>query len=285
MSSSESDMTCATFVFRSACVFSSSVTPKTFLCLEAAATSAPVGAARPDAPTTSSATSRSNNITPGFLMSTVLSLHQDSGVSEAAPMTLSAAGECLVLRVPLRTKRRAGRKEIIAPDNTSAAGRTQLVHALRPGPGSCAQAHQERQRQDEDSGYVSVHLIRILAWPAESTTSEAKGVLRGDVHGQPAAGRHFAKEHPDGCLRRGGSVAVRGKADGRRGELRDRVGAAKNAEAQAFARGEYLPRKLDLATEYAIHRTLLGDLKIAMQTVLAVLRPPRLESAPDEIDR
>ncbi len=50
-------------------------------------------------------------------------------------------------------------------------------------------------------------------------------------------------------------------------------------------RSEILPRKLDLATEYAIRRTLLGDLKIVMRTVLAVLRPPRPQSAPDEIDR
>lgn len=57
------------------------------------------------------------------------------------------------------------------------------------------------------------------------------------------------------------------------------------ADPDECYRHEILPRKLDLATEYAIHRTLLGDLKIAMRTVLAVLRPPRLESARDEIDR
>ncbi|MDB4780330.1 sugar transferase [bacterium] len=57
------------------------------------------------------------------------------------------------------------------------------------------------------------------------------------------------------------------------------------ADPDECYRHEILPRKLDLATEYAIHRTLLGDMKIAIRTVLAVLRPPRLESAPDEIDR
>jgi len=36
-------------------------------------------------------------------------------MSEAARMTLSADGDCLVVQVPLRMKRRAGRKEIIAP--------------------------------------------------------------------------------------------------------------------------------------------------------------------------
>ncbi len=50
-------------------------------------------------------------------------------------------------------------------------------------------------------------------------------------------------------------------------------------------RNEILPRKLDLATEYAIHRTLLGDLRIILRTALAILRPPRPESAPNEIDR
>jgi lipopolysaccharide/colanic/teichoic acid biosynthesis glycosyltransferase len=57
------------------------------------------------------------------------------------------------------------------------------------------------------------------------------------------------------------------------------------ADPDECYRSEILPRKLDLATEYAIRRTLLGDLKIVMRTVLAVLRPPRPQSAPDEIDR
>ncbi|MCK4300710.1 MAG: hypothetical protein KAX80_14305 [Planctomycetes bacterium] len=36
-------------------------------------------------------------------------------MSEAARMTLSADGDCLVVQVPLRIRRRGGRKEIIAP--------------------------------------------------------------------------------------------------------------------------------------------------------------------------
>ena len=50
-------------------------------------------------------------------------------------------------------------------------------------------------------------------------------------------------------------------------------------------RHEILPRKLDLAMEYVARRTLLGDLRIILQTAVAVLRPPRPESAPDEVDR
>lgn len=40
---------------------------------------------------------------------------------EAARMTLSAEGDCLVVQVPLRMKRRGGRKEIIAPAGTDGA--------------------------------------------------------------------------------------------------------------------------------------------------------------------
>ena len=37
-------------------------------------------------------------------------------MSEPTRMALTADGDCLVVRVPLKTKRRNGRKEIVAPD-------------------------------------------------------------------------------------------------------------------------------------------------------------------------
>ena len=57
------------------------------------------------------------------------------------------------------------------------------------------------------------------------------------------------------------------------------------ADPNECYRHEILPRKLDLAMEYVARRTLLGDLRIILQTAVAVLRPPRPESAPDEVDR
>jgi hypothetical protein len=53
-------------------------------------------------------------------------------MSEAARMTLSTDGDCLVVQVPLRMKRRAGRKEIIAPAGVDGAfpDRARTNHSL-----------------------------------------------------------------------------------------------------------------------------------------------------------
>ena len=47
-------------------------------------------------------------------------------------------------------------------------------------------------------------------------------------------------------------------------------------------RNEILPRKLDLAEEYATNHTLLGDISIILRTVLAIVRPASSESSADE---
>jgi hypothetical protein len=47
-------------------------------------------------------------------------------VSEAARATLALDGDCLVVQVPLRIRRRAGRKEIIVPGGVDLAGADQV---------------------------------------------------------------------------------------------------------------------------------------------------------------
>jgi len=47
-------------------------------------------------------------------------------MSEAERMTLSAEGDCLVVQVPLRMKRRAGRKQVIAPGGVDGTSRNQM---------------------------------------------------------------------------------------------------------------------------------------------------------------
>jgi hypothetical protein len=47
-------------------------------------------------------------------------------MSEPAPATLTLDGDCLVVQVPLRVKRRGGRKEIIVPGGDDAAAAEQI---------------------------------------------------------------------------------------------------------------------------------------------------------------
>jgi len=61
-------------------------------------------------------------------------------VSEAPTMTLTADGDCLVVRVPLRIRRRAGRKQIIAPDQAETANATNQGLAV-----TLARAHRWQQ--------------------------------------------------------------------------------------------------------------------------------------------
>jgi hypothetical protein len=94
-------------------------------------------------------------------------------MNEAARMTLSAEGDCLVVQVPLRIKRRRGRKEIIAPAGAGEDVAAE-VSANRGLAVMIARAHRSRELL-EDGRYPS---IRALAAELGVDNSYVARVLR-----------------------------------------------------------------------------------------------------------
>jgi len=94
-------------------------------------------------------------------------------MSEAPGAALSMEGDCLVVRVPLRIKRRGGRKEIIAPD-TGEEGGPPRPRTNEPLALMIARAHRW-QRLLESGRYAS---IRELALDAGVDNSYMARVLR-----------------------------------------------------------------------------------------------------------
>ena len=75
-------------------------------------------------------------------------------MSGVAGMTLSADGGCVVMRVPIRMKRRRGRKEVLVPEGVAGAG-VQEARVNRGLAVMIARAHRWR-RVLEDGRYRTI---------------------------------------------------------------------------------------------------------------------------------
>jgi hypothetical protein len=94
-------------------------------------------------------------------------------MNQAARTTLSLEGDCLVVQVPLRIKRRRGRKEIIAPGRSGAGGPASSGSNVSLAM-TIARAH--RWREALETGRCAS--IRALARELEVDSSYVARILR-----------------------------------------------------------------------------------------------------------
>ena len=114
-------------------------------------------------------------------------------MSEAARLTLTAEGDCLVVRVPLRIKRRRGRREIIAPPGTGEAT-TDQASTNRGLAVMIARAH--RWRELLESGRYAT--VRALAHDLGVDNSYVARILRLTLLAPDIIEAVLAGTEPDG---------------------------------------------------------------------------------------